>query len=316
MSKDNVFSISIMGKLGLNLHSLNNETTKGNTTIARTVKLVNNEGEVAVVNAISGEMMKHIQSKHLYNIAKNEDLPLCEGCEEFNANRITADKEFNSFVKDKDNSKEDIFREMIEKCVIDDLEGILVTAGNQNIARTSVVEFGWLTAIPEEYQQETKQHSKFAYEEGGGDQENLGQNLYNRPLNSGNYALVNNLEIGRIGQNEKSKEYELSKEKLEKRYKALLKSTMLTFTNLKGALKSSQSPHITDFEGVITYTTNSYSAPTTSPLNDNYRKDITDTVESYQDMDIEVKKKEFNNLGEFAEVMKELYTEYSPWGCK
>jgi len=39
------------------------------------------DGQLYNVNAISGDMFKHIQAEHLYHIAKNsDDLPLCDAC--------------------------------------------------------------------------------------------------------------------------------------------------------------------------------------------------------------------------------------------
>lgn len=91
---DSLYSISISARATLDLHSLNNEGGEGNQIQTRMVNIVNQTGRLQNVNAISGDMYKHIQSDHLIRRALAAGLPLCTGCREFNANRINADKDF------------------------------------------------------------------------------------------------------------------------------------------------------------------------------------------------------------------------------
>lgn len=85
-----LYSLSISARAVLNLHSLNNEGTEGNQTQTRMVS-VYVDGRLHNVNAISGDMFKHIQSEHLHRLAIREGLPLSEGARLFNANRINYD---------------------------------------------------------------------------------------------------------------------------------------------------------------------------------------------------------------------------------
>lgn len=312
-----VYSISINGKVGLNLHDLNNEKSEGNQLTTRNVTITDKAGNLATVNAVSGDMLKHIQAGHLFSISKNkENLSLCKGCEVFDANRITIDEEFDQFTKDADD-KVEIVNKMLEMCTMDDLEGILVTNNNSNIGRDSTVEFGWLVAIPEEFNTENLFHVKYsnrAKTEGTG--KNEGQNIFYRPVNSGQYAVVNNLEISRIGYNDISKEYPLEDEDIIARYQALLKSIMLTYYSPEGAMRNTQSPHMTSFEGVISISYSSVPAPTISALNSNYSEEIRSISETLVSIGEDVELKEFKSLSEFCTIIKDLINDTVPFGVK
>ncbi|SJZ91011.1 DevR family CRISPR-associated autoregulator [Selenihalanaerobacter shriftii] len=317
MSK-RVYSISINGKVGLNLHDLNNEKSEGNQLTTRNVTITDKAGNLATVNAVSGDMLKHIQASHLFKIAKDkEDLSLCQGCEKFDANRITIDDDFDEFTGDSDNTKSDIVDKMLNMCSMDDMEGILVTNNKKNVGRDSTVEFGWLVAIPEEFNSENLFHVKYSdREKSEGSGKNEGQNIFYRPVNSGQYAVVNNLEVARIGYNDISKEYPLDSDSIEARYKALLKSIMLTYYSPEGAMRNTQAPHMTSFEGVVSVSYSSVPAPTISALNSNYKEEIKSISETLTSIGEEVELKEFNSLAEFCNIIKELIEDTVPYGVK
>lgn len=377
MSKK-VFSISINGKVGMNLHDLNNEKSEGNQLTTRNVTITDNEGNLATVNAVSGDMLKHIQAGHLYQIAKErEELPLCQGCEKFDANRITIDEVFDEFTASND--KTEIVDKAIEMCVMDDLEGVLITNNNKNIGRDSVVEFGWLVAIPEQYYSENLFHVKYSnntyfnlcidalktegikisndfrenlskvfaekptgdnlknkakevsnefkiassgkkilenyLKEQNSNSKNLGQNIFYRPVNSGQYAVVNNLEIGRIGYNDISKTYSLDETSIKNRYKALLKSVMLSYYSPDGAMRNTQSPHLIGFSGVVSISYTSVPAPTISALNSDYRNEIASITETLNKMGEEVELREFKSMSEFCQIINSLIEETVPYGA-
>ena len=76
----NTKSIAISGLLTLDMHALNNEGAEGNTMMTRMVDIVDASGRKHTVNAISGDMFKHIQTGHLIDEALESGLPLCESC--------------------------------------------------------------------------------------------------------------------------------------------------------------------------------------------------------------------------------------------
>lgn len=315
-----VYSLSISGLATLDLHSLNNEGGEGNQIATRMVNIVGEDGRLHQVNAISGDMYKHIQAEHFQRIAKQRGLPLCKGCEEFNANRILADSEFiNSF--DKKTPDREVINRMLARCSLDDMEGILVTANSKALGRKSAVEFGWVAGVPEQVKTESYFHVKFVADSGKlgentkKDESNLGQNIFHRPANSGNYAIVTTVEAGRIGYNDISQEYSIDDQSRQHRYAALLESLLYTFIQPNGAMRNTQNPHIVNFSGVVTVSTNVVPAPTISPLNTNYAAElqrISNQLNILRGPDT-VRVHQFNTLADFAEIITDLALKSEPY---
>src|SRR5579863_10183308 len=92
--KTPIASLSIAARATLDMHSLNNEGGEGNQIQTRMVDIVDHRGELHNVNAISGDMLKHVLMEHFYQQARANHVALCESCQRFNANRINADKDF------------------------------------------------------------------------------------------------------------------------------------------------------------------------------------------------------------------------------
>lgn len=312
-----ISSISINGRVTLNMHALNNEGGEGNQLLTRQVTIIDETGKPVTVNAISGDMLKHIQAEHLYNIAKEEGLNLCSSCAVFNANRITAASEFTSQLTNDTLDNAGVLDMLLNTCAIDDLEGILVTNNNRNVPRKSIAEFGWLVGIPEANKTENFFHVKFVSDPRSEAQEdtgaNLGQTPFHRPANSGIYALVSNFDVCRIGYNDISKQYPISAEIRQARYRAFLKSILYTFIKLRGAHRNTQNPHIMNFEGVITYSKNSIPAPTVSALNSKYREEISEIVKNLNNLEpnsiTEIK---FGDMGEFTQEMTKIIQDSEP----
>lgn len=305
-------SLSICGLVTFDLHSLNNEGAEGNYMQTREVQIVDETGKLQPVNAISGDMFKHIQAEHLYYLAKEKGLPLCEACQTFDANRIVADEVFAaSFQADASNS--DILSGAIKKCVMDDLEGILITSliggKKRSIGRKSIVEFGWVVGRPADTRTDSYFHVKYDQKERGksaGDETgaNIGQNIFHRPASSGRYAVVLNLDLFRIGWNDITMAYVLNSEERKERCQALLTSVLLTFLKPNGAMRNTQNPHIVGYEGVLAYSLTSLPAPTTSALNSGYREEIENisaTLNRITPTSVETKR--FESLSEFANLM-------------
>ena len=319
--KKAISSLSISGRIILNMHSLNNEGGEGNQILTRQVTIIDKDGNPVPVNAVSGDMLKHIQAEHLYNIAIESGLNLCESCKVFNANRITGDKKFTQSFK-KSDPDEKVMDLLLKTCSIDDMEGILVTNNNKNLPRKSVVEFGWLIALPEASKTENFFHVKLVPDAGketgeGEEGANVGQNIFHRPANSGIYALVSNVDICRIGYNDISKIYAINDTERKQRYQALLKSILYTFLKPAGAMRNTQNPHIVNFEGVISYSTICIPAPTVSALNNNYDKEIegiSANLNKISTNSIIVDK--FTSLEEFTEKFQEIINNTVPFKLK
>ncbi len=314
-----ISSLSICGRITLNLHSLNNEGGEGNQILTRQVTIVDREGKIASVNAVSGDMLKHIQAEHLWHIAVQQELQLCSSCQQFNANRITASSTFTGAFN-RNTPDNEVLSLLLTSCAIDDLEGILVTNNNKNVPRKSCAEFGWLVALPEKSKTENFFHVKYVSDAGTTQVEegaNVGQNIFHRPANSGIYALLANYDLYRIGYNDISKRYAIDDPEREKRYKAFLQSILYTFIKPKGAMRNTQNPHIVNFEGVIATSSKTIPAPTVSPINDDYNTQVENIKESLNTIEADaVETVSFNSMAEFSEKMAEIINNSKPFKLK
>jgi len=318
-----LYSLSISARAILDMHSLNNEGGEGNQIQTRMVNIVDQNGQLQNVNAISGDMFKHIQAEHLFHIAREHpDLPLCAGCREFNANRINADGDF--ITNTKGLSDAETLDAMLQTCAMDDIEGILITEGGRSVPRKSVIEFGWVVGVPDHVETDSYFHVKYATERSGeqraADREavstgaNLGQAIFHRPASSGIYAAVCHLELARIGFNDITQQYAISEEQRVLRAQALLQSVLYTFLQPNGAMRSAQAPHLVDFSGVLTLSSGPVPAPTVSPLKDDYREQIAHVRDALTRIAGDtVSMATFDSLGEFTDLIGELLQSTVPY---
>ncbi len=315
-----LYSLSISARATLNMHSLNNEGGEGNQIQTRMVNIVDQNGELQNVNAISGDMFKHIQAEHLFHIARGDSkLPLCAGCREFNANRINADADFMANSK-KLNDAETL-EAMLSACAMDDIEGILITEGSRSLARKSVVEFGWVVGVPGAVETDSYFHVKYEKADRARRPEaevaegsNLDQRIFHRPASSGIYAAVCHLELARIGFNDITQQYAISEEQRVLRAQVLLQSVLYTFLQPNGAMRSAQAPHLVDFSGVLTLSSGPVPAPTVSPLKDDYREQIAQVRDALERIAAgTVSMATFDSLGDFTDLIGELLQSTVPY---
>lgn len=323
-----IYSMSISLRLTLDMHSLNNEGGEGNQIQTRMVDIVAGDGKLYNVNAISGDMMKHIQAEHFYRLARETaDLPLCAACQTFDANRISADTDFIAEIKDKSDSH--AIDELLKRCALDDVEGNLITA-DRSTPRKSVAEFGWVLGVPVDddgheltttgsyfhvkYASERGESARAATRSDEARRANLGQIPFHRPASSGVYALVSHFEISRIGYNDIARCYALNPAERKARHRALLESILYTFLELNGAMRSSQLPHLVTAQGVVSYSTAVVPAPTVSPLNPLFVSEITRIGEVLNALrpgavSVEV----FDSLSGLAAIMRNLIEVTEPF---
>lgn len=281
-------SLSISGLMTLELHALNNEGAEGNTMMTRMVDVIVKDGAGAkkhTVNAVSGDMFKHIFVEHLIGEAKTHALPLCQGCQVFDPNRICFPPAWESLNKSrswsKDTKDSEILRGVIETCLIDDAAGILITGEvggkSRSVARKSAVEFGWVVGRPNEVATESYFHAKYVpegREKGSGDSSNTGQNIFHRPASSGRYAVVLNVDLYKIGRNDITLQYDLDAPSRQARMAAVLRALAATFVKPTGAHRNTQHPHIVDFEGVVTLSSSTLPAPLVSAINPEFVQQV------------------------------------------
>jgi CRISPR-associated protein Cst2 len=271
--------------------------------------------------------------EHFYQLARDRKIALCESCKHFNANRINADRGFIAETAKAKTNDSQFINQVLARCAIDDVAGILVTEGGRSIPRKSVSEFGWVIGLPDKTRTESYLHVKYVSERGKekrdedatGQQKsgsNLGQSLFHRPASSGIYALVCHLELARIGYNDILQSYAIEDEERQKRSSLLLESLLHTFIELNGAMRSSQLPHLVTLEGVITTSTGVIPAPLVSPLlesdddehNKTYQKQIEGIVSALNGNGEQVvKMNAFNSISEFATLLRSFIDTSSPF---
>lgn len=325
MTSRKLYGLAISGLATLDLHSLNNEGGEGNQITTRMVNIVGQDGKMYNVNAISGDMFKHIHSEHLHRLAVAAGLPLSQGARLFNANRANYDLADDA-IKNETASKTDaaMLDWLLERCAVTDMMGLLITAGNRSVPRKSVIEYGWTVGVPGSVETDSYFHVKYASERSKearaastteeARKANVGQAIFYRPVSSGKYALVANVEAGRIGFNDISQVYAVDEGGRAARYKALLESLMYTFIEPAGAMRATQNPHIVDFQGAITISTDVIPAPTLSALNEGFVSELERLAEALNTIRpgaLEVRR--FLSMGEFAEIMTEIIRTTEPY---
>jgi len=326
--KTSIASVSIAARATLDMHSLNNEGGEGNQIQTRMVDIVDHKGELHNVNAISGDMLKHVLMEHFYRQARDQHISLCQSCQKFNVNRINADKDFIKRTETEKVSDADFIDQMLQTCAIDDVAGILVTE-KRSLPRKSITEFGWVLGLPDKVTTHSFFHAKYVSERSAGKRAedadnqktgaNLGQSIFHRPASSGIYAIVCHLELSRIGYNDIKQTYAISDEERQRRASLLLESLLYTFIELNGAMRYTQLPHLVGLEGVITKSKGVVPAPLISPLiggdedSSTYRKQITDVIAALNgDQEERVSMDSFDSIGEFASQMRMIIDSTAP----
>ena len=279
-----ITSLSLCARVILDMHSLNNEGTEGNQQMTRMVHILDQNRERQSVNAVSGDMLKHILVEHLTPLLDAAGQPLSAGAKRLDPDRITTDAAFVAFCEQKEKVPESqIMTRMLTTCAVTDLAGALVTRG-RSVGRKSVAEFAWVVGLPDVTRTEQYFHVKYAPEgrgdATGGDTVAGKQAIFHRPASSGEYALVCTLDLYRIGLNDITREYAVSSADRLARGRALIQALAATLIKPSGAQRNTQAPHLLDAQGIISWSTNSLPAPALSPLKDGYEDQVKQCVAS------------------------------------
>jgi len=321
--KTPLYSLSISARATLDMHSLNNEGGEGNQIQTRMVNIVGEDGRLYNVNAVSGDMYKHILAEHFFRVASTDRaVPLCAGCRELNANRISADGAYIERIKDMTDA--DALTDMLRSCALDDIAGNLITEGKKSLPRKSVVEFGWVVGIPEVTTTDSYFHVKYANERSEGKRKedsteeargaNLGQAIFHRPASSGIYAIVANLELARIGLNDITQEYAVPAESRNARHAKLLESLLYTFLEPNGAMRGTQSPHLVALEGVLAVTHAPLPAPTVSAINQGFEGELARICDALNVLHPgQVELYAFDSLSTFTKTLADLIQTTVPY---
>lgn len=284
-------SVGVSARLTLNLHSLNNEGTEGNQQQTRMVHILDQEGRRAVVNAISGDTFKHMLVEHLIPLLNAARQPLSPGALLHSADRINAenpdfvefcDKEqefsLNGKIERRRAKDSEVVTRMLKTCALTDIAGTLVTTSRRAVGRKSTVEFGWVVGLPDRTVTEQYFHVKYAPEgrgsATGGETVAERQAIFHRPASSGEYALVCNLDLWRIGLNDITRQLDVEEQDRIVRARAVLHALAATILKPTGAQRNTQHPHSVAGHGVVTISTTSLPAPVISPLADDFMEQV------------------------------------------
>jgi CRISPR-associated protein Cst2 len=277
-------SLSLCAEVTLALHNLNSEGTEGNQQQTRMVHVIDPSGKRHSVNAVSGDMFKHIYVQHLTAILRANGEPLSSGATVGSSDRITVDPEFKNAIKGR--SAAEVQTEMLMRCAVTDVAGTLFTEG-RTVPRKSCAEFGWVVGIPDKVHTEQYFHVKYeperrkvASQASRGEGTIAGsQTVFHRPASSGVYALICHLELSRVGINDVTREPAISSDSRSARQRVAVQALLATIIKPAGAQSNTQSPHILECSGVLTTSSSYLPAPMLSPISDGYRQDIGSIAE-------------------------------------
>jgi CRISPR-associated protein Cst2 len=308
-------SLSICAEITLAVHNLNSEGNEGNQQQTRMVHVIDAAGNRQCVNAVSGDMFKHIYVQHLTAILRARGEPLSLGAAAGSPDRVTVDPKFKSAVKGKNAVQ--VQTEMLVRCAVTDVAGTLFTEG-MTVPRKSCAEFGWVVGIPDKVHTEQHFHVKFeperrkvASQAPRGEGTIAGsQTVFHRPASSGVYALVCHLELSRVGVNDVTREPVVSSDSRSSRQRAAVQALMATLIKPAGAQTNTQSPHIVECSGVLTTSSSYLPAPMLSPLSQRYRQDIASIAETLNRVTPDaVQAQWFDGLAEGAALLERVSAE-------
>jgi len=304
MSLQETNNLTLVGRLTLNLASLNNEGTEGNAIQPRTATVVD-DGKLHTVPVISGDMLKHWHAVHLSKIAQDRGLALCENAQrrKIDPNRIKgeladidwvrknipqADEWEGKLDDDQSNTLEEKLYELVASlCTVTDAHGLLITSvepEDENgdtvfstdvaVARTGRVQVGFMAGVPRKSTTKHFFHAKYATKRKGIQSRETstgeGQNIFTRPATSAEFAVVATIDLHGIGFDDAANAHVVSAEQQAVRKKAAVDALAYTLMHQPGANSSQQFPHVTGFEGAIVTSETNCPAPSVSPMKENY----------------------------------------------
>jgi CRISPR-associated protein Cst2 len=133
------------------------------------------------------------------------------------------------------------------------------------------------------------------------------QAIFHRPANSGVYALICNIELGRIGLNDITRRLEIGDDDQLSRGRAAIHALLSTLLCPAGAQRNTQNPHIVACEGVVATSSSSLPAPTVSPLNSQYGQQIDEIAQTLNQIrPASVVVRRFHSLAEGASILETI----------
>ena len=308
-------SLSLCAEVTLALHNLNSEGTAGNQQQTRFVHVIDSSGRRHFVNAISGDVFKHVFVRHLTAALQAAGEPLSSGAAAGSPDRITIDAEFKKAIRGR--SAAEVQTEMLARCAVTEIAGTLFTEG-MTVPRKSCAEFGWVAGLPGKVHSEQHFHVKFEPDRrkaSGQAPKGEGtvagsQTVFHRPANSGVYALICHVELSRIGFNDVTREIVLPVRSRKLRQQAALQALLATLVQPAGAQRNTQNPHILGCSGVLSTSTSYLPAPLLSPMAEDYRLQIAAIADTLNRITPKaVRTRDFATLAEAVALIEQIRKE-------
>jgi CRISPR-associated autoregulator DevR family len=312
-------NITLLIRVTLNTHALNNEGTENNEVKIRKVGVVKpkNKDEEAEyienINAVSGKMLKHMFDDALIRWSKDMKLPINPASAKSNPLRIFGDPDFVAYVSQAKDIKE--VYDYLLTCTLTDVSGILTLEEAYQIKRQSRVKLSWAVGLPE-----FTQHKKFQFLRNQpaylGDKYDLLM-PYTTQTASGIYGLVAHIELNGIGYNDLKGTYPEKVADIEidrkKRMDAVLQALATMLLRPNGASTSTQLPHMMGLEGLACISESHIPASVLSPLADNYREQTLALIElDNLSRNGKVEAYEFTTPAEFMGAIHEIKQNFEP----
>jgi CRISPR-associated protein Cst2 len=252
-------SISLVVKIQLNVHDLNNEAVAGNVTDIRMMEFLKEDGIRCEAPCVSGRMLKHWHYEAVRQLiaqGQYSGLSLCAGCR---AGEPLRPSEVRDGRITQIASAE---REVISNCVVCDVHGYLIAQeaeGDQrgiSARRTSRVMFSWLMPVlGEEAISKQVIHNRVSSDPDV-------MRPFNKSYASGIYSFVSSLDAERIGLIELElggdSPYAVSDANGRRdRIKVVIEAYRHLISGKMGASLSHAVPHSSPVEVLVAYSENS-----------------------------------------------------------
>ncbi|EOU1990143.1 DevR family CRISPR-associated autoregulator [Clostridium perfringens] len=256
---------------------LNNEDTIGNVTKGRVIRLSDNE----VRNAISGNMINHVFVRNLRGYSNKDEL--CSTCRIFSPM-----KNGKLFIEDDKSLSKTGNR--VKACIIDDVCG-LMNAGkdkdgnSHNEKRNKVVNWSWGiaregvsdSALYNRVDPTEKNNKKKEDDTTSDANTNSKQNtqmIFHRPIRSSEYSIMCQMDFARISFDDEKLKYVVNDvDFIKERIKKVIMAFRDTILDIRGALCSTNMPHLLSVDGVLTQKLSAQELISKySPMNEDYKE--------------------------------------------
>lgn len=298
-AKHQVYEFGFSVRIALNIHSMSNVGTRGNTLLPRRVLLANG----IETDAISGALLKHHHAESLAVRLATSGSHLCPACRNHDSQRAAA------WVNSPEHSNSTASLTMTEllKCGLCDAHGFMIPRvkgrEKERWAKDSLLNYSMAVALPESFAELQQFHTRQS-------QTNDEAMIFERPSRSAVYSLCMRFTTALIGVDSFTWEQLLTDEKERQlRHKLILLTLRDQLLGPQGALMASMLPHLTQLEGAITVQRiPGASAPIYSPLEHNYMQ----VLQSFESEEPKLEVHAFSDAQSFNTIMADLINDTIP----